>query len=1694
MNNEIGRKITSLTLMTIMLAGGLTFAAPSMMPVAFAANANLFVSAENSQFDNYMSGPQVIEVVVIDSDINDTDEAKGEPDVTVNGKDLRMVQAVDGNWYGYFADRDMAQIADSTATITGGAAGNGLDFGTLCTAASGETVLGFSVAQTVGVAVPHTGNGGQNGTSTGGDITGICTAATTGVANGTINVVREAKDPNTNSNVDIGQIGLTGSVNWPFIQLYQFNPTGNIVVQYNKGGGAQSTTLTFDSVDQFAGVSLDRAVYPRLSQVHATITDLWLNIDPTDEDSWTFGTNSANSTSVGSYYQVFNENGGDGGDAINIGGTLDSLMCEDNCRLLVNVNVQGAANKVLTIQDNGDSQITVLTTNDASTASVDGETDVLGRTSVPVTIVEQGPNSGVFGTYDESDTSVLKITSNAARGTSASIDYNESPVTVLVGFSFATVDIQPTDDEWTSGEEIPVIIVDGDANKNSRADEDLDLFNPDVVVIPALTTGDPFTIGEAGLTAAQALFINYSAATVNPDSTLQLSGGVTNLTSSVTVDKFSERAILTQTAQTGGSTGVNATVIDFNTTFDELKNTIRDTTSSTFHGFNFLNIDVRSLQSSGVVDVYLLNSTDQIINSTGRLDDATLKAFKIGEDVSVQSINRLSDTVNNELFDTWTGTSQIGMLITLNNSNSGQTPNIDTTDAIVADFFSFGFIDDGYQADERIANQLIRIEAEETGDNTSTFEGSLEYIMINQLNILDVSTYTGLSTIANDPSFIVIEDLTDEDSPRVNYNDRGADGVVTQVADQEEAPSHSGVVSFDQSSYKNADTVTITLEDLDLNVDSDLIDIFTVVTNVGDPVRDQVGSGTFSTTSALNNGTSIELSNGDQLGRLLDVTFDDELWTAANSCGLDSSIDAGLAATGFTLIETGVETGVFVGNFQIPGAWCRSGATTSESVTGLDIEVNYVDFRDASGEIIEVGDSAGVRANTGSVSLDRTVYPVPFGTPARYDTNTSNSPSSRSLFPIHQTGMDSTTGLGTGEFLEKGGLTIHVRVNDPDFDTSASGEDIIASNSTAGVGPVKLSIIRGASTVILGHAGGPAALAGTIDTDNSDVKKTRQFGPMVEIAPDAGIFESDILIRYTDGPASTTCPVTNNFIPINGAVDNGDNSVTDRFDKAASTGNYCILQGDILQVEYTDPADASGDENTVTDSATFDLRNGVLQSDKSVYIIGSDMILTLIEPDLDLDNDQAETYDLDLIEWDSDAATITMGNKGGSASNNGAAFDPEPLNFRETGDSTGIFQIVVEIPNALGGDNLERGEEIVLEYTDWGPSGADYVGNEDEDVNLTIFTSNFGATIELDQKVYTWTDKVYITVVAPDHNFDSNLVDEIGDTDSDPIKIATRGHDIDNYKLVETGTDTGIFTGEVILTGFLHDADGITGDDTNPTTSADGSGPTDGFLETDDDDGLTVSFEFSEDETVVGSALIRWNIGEVQWLEASYPASGTGVVRVIDPDMNLDPEAVDNFDVDVWSDSDAGGIDLTVTETNEATGIFEGTVFFTTTDESSGHRLRVAEGDTVTAEYEDNTLPDPYTTADELDITATSLIGTVVPPLERAPAANLRTVDAFGNSLDTVAVDQQVQISADLANGQDREQAFAYLVQIQDGNGVTVSLAWITGSLSAGQSFSPALSWIPTESGSYTATAFVWESVDNPTALSPPVSTTITVQ
>jgi len=1724
MKNEITRKITSLTLLTILLASGVTFAAPGVMPVAEAAhNANLFVSAESSLFKNTFGGPMVIEIVINDPALTDTDEAKGEPDVTINGKDVRMVQGSDGLWYAYVADRTQAQLADQ---LTVGTPGVGLDFGTFCapTLATTLDTGGFgplaTFTDTVGIAISGlpTGALGSQGTAEIPLVTACDTvvAATPGV-DSDVNVVREEKALATGSINGPGQLDITAAA-WPFIQLYDFNPTGNVEVKYNKGGGTQTTTLTFDTMDTYSKITLDRTSYTTGSEVQVVLTDGALNIDPTDEDSWTFGTNPA---ATATHYQVFNENGAtsvvpDSTASPDITGTLPALMFEDNGIVKLNGNTQGGAS-VVDLDANNDQQAsppaaTGFVDGTIATSTITGGTILLAG-SQPVTFVEGGANTGILTNYDENDDANIDVLPTALRGTSGSIDYNKKATSILVGFGFGTIAFATPSGEWSSGEEIAVTLVDPDANKNSRADEDLDVNNPITALIPALAIGDPLTLGETGDGATIiASFID----SVAPAS----------IATTENVEAFSKRATLTAAAPLTAT--IDNLAIDLQTDVADLYNTVRapvnppvGIATGVFNGFNFLNIDLRSITADPVtVSLITVPNGCPIIGAAGLangdddgdglIDEDPVNLLDDDGDVAIDedpatcsptSVTVIAAGVNEQSLTNisaapiylLTTTDEIGLNIAF---TTPVTTVVAETDPIVSDFFSFGIVSDGLKTLDRVNNSIYRFELEESGDNTSTFIGTAEFTMLNQLNILDAATYANLRTIDDEVTFIVHEDLTDEDAPRISYLDLGQDGTSVQISAQQDAATHSGVVAFDKDAFKVGDTVTITLTDGDLNVDSDLIDIFVTVPPTGDPADDTIGRTGLAT-----------YVDGTSFGRLLDVTFDDERWLestidttvppngadCANIDGANPALDDGLSDAGFTLHETGTDTGVFIGDFAIPGTYCSRNDGQISSTTGLDLEVNYVDFRDASGEVIEVGDGAGIRANTGSVSFDRTVYPVPFGDTANFAAAAAaTGPNGRAIFPVHVTGI--VAPIGAGETLGDGTVSTHIRVNDPDFDVSASGEDKIQQDrADQPTGPVKITISRGANEVTLAYAGGPVAQLGTIDVGDNNAlgAGVRELGPITEIAPNAGIFELDFDVRYTDGPADTKCPATLVFAATDGSAFTG---VLNRFDIAPAAGNYCILQGDILTVQYTDPTDSSGDPNSITDSATFDLRNGVLQSDKSVYIIGSDMIMTLIEPDLDLDSDSAESWDLDLIEWDSDAETTTMGNLGGTA--NQAAFDPEPSDFRETGDNTGIFQIVIEIPNTLSGERLDRGEEIQLEYTDWGPSGADFVGDEDEDVNLTIYTSNFGATVELDQKVYTWTDKVFITIVAPDHNFDSNLVDDIGNTQIDQITVATRGEKLKQYKLVETGTDTGIFTGEVILTGFPAqdaDGDGNIADATGNQSVCPPCGPTDGFLPADDDDGMTVSFEFTEDETVVGSALVRWNIGEVQFLEASYPATGQGVVRVVDPDMNLNPEAVDNFEVDSWSDSDAGGIDLTVTETNEATGIFEGIIHFTVTDESSGHRLRVAEGDTVTAEYEDNTLPSPYTTADELEIAATTFIGSIVPPLERAPASNPRIVDAFGSELDEVSVDQQVQITADLANGQDRDQSFAYLVQIQDEDGVTTSLSWITGSLAPGQNLNPAQSWTPTSPGTYNVQIFVWESVDNPDALSPPVSTTVDV-
>ena len=145
-----------------------------------------------------------------------------------------------------------------------------------------------------------------------------------------------------------------------------------------------------------------------------------------------------------------------------------------------------------------------------------------------------------------------------------------------------------------------------------------------------------------------------------------------------------------------------------------------------------------------------------------------------------------------------------------------------------------------------------------------------------------------------------------------------------------------------------------------------------------------------------------------------------------------------------------------------------------KSTTGKNIDINYVDYSDAAGEYNEVGDSAGIQANTGSVSFDRTVYPVPFDA-SQYSTHWEfpNNGAHRPLDVVDE----SITG----------NTIMHIRVNDPDYDVSSTGSDTLDANT------LSVKIIRGSAT--------------TGNLINSETPALDEISPT-----SGGIFELDLAI------------------------------------------------------------------------------------------------------------------------------------------------------------------------------------------------------------------------------------------------------------------------------------------------------------------------------------------------------------------------------------------------------------------------------------------------------------------------------------------------------------------------------------------------------------------------------------------------------
>ncbi len=114
--------------------------------------------------------------------------------------------------------------------------------------------------------------------------------------------------------------------------------------------------------------------------------------------------------------------------------------------------------------------------------------------------------------------------------------------------------------------------------------------------------------------------------------------------------------------------------------------------------------------------------------------------------------------------------------------------------------------------------------------------------------------------------------------------------------------------------------------------------------------------------------------------------------------------------------------------------------------------------------------------------------------------------------------------------------------------------------------------------------------------------------------------------------------------------------------------------------------------------------------------------------------------------------------------------------------------------------------------------------------------------------------------------------------------------------------------------------------------------------------------------------------------------------------------------------------------------------------------------------------------------------------LERASISDPKLVNAFGIPIgNNVNVDQQIQISADITNNQEKSQNFVYLVQIKDNSNFVVSFGWFSGELNPHQKWNTSVFWIPDNAGEFTAEIFLWEALINHKALTEYITLQINV-
>ena len=939
-------------------------------------------------------------------------------------------------------------------------------------------------------------------------------------------------------------------------------------------------------------------------------------------------------------------------------------------------------------------------------------------------LTETGRNTETFVSFDSSDISQIKLESDL-ENSRHTVSYADSDATLIVRDESTDISIT-SDDFWNSGEAATVAVTAPNLNENTRDSDDITMESDE---IPTIEINSPITIvdftsaldQETNLIAFNAPSPPATHTFVNPDLNDNVNASRTSVEGFYTTTIVAKNNTNDESLLEGIATSVTTLNIDKTEDASKLYTFNSDVATGSALTFT-MDVDISA-------PFYLLKS----YSSNSSTFELTGADGPISNDGTQEG--PLSGTLT--LTVTLTGDHKKG-------------------DVLVFDILSFGEVTDA-DGDTSVENNAIYRHLVEETDAGGVFEGTLEYVMLNQINIVDSTTYDSTETGSNELVLIIDDEYSGNDL-QISYA-----GETAHV----EVQTSGGTVSLDSDSYSTNGSVSVTLIDQDLNVDNDEVESYTL----------------------RQNGTV----RGGPLGAVL-LTFDvdDKLWV---DCTDKDGNARGLGLPdAFTLEESSDSPGTFTAEFDIPTTYCdgtddrlnplRNDGQGTGTVTGKSIQVTYEDFRDDTGIETTWSDSATIQAITGTVTIDRNVYPVP----------------------------SQAVEEGSVEITPQKDVVVHIEINDQDHNTNSDVLDRIT-------GQVKVEItpVSSPSPKNINDAVGIAAF-------------------FEETTEDSGIFSDSVTIPFN----------------VLGTDDDGD---------AVDP----IEQSYILSVTYSDNSDATGETSDVTDSAIFNIGTATLGTDATEYTIKQKAFITLVDHDSNYDSDTRETIPLSSIDW-AGSADATLDPETNDE------FDASPPFLRETEANSGIFLTEITIPKFVddnGDEAVERGESVTLTYVDTSPAGADRPGLDERDVETSFTISRTGASLTLDKDVYSWRDRVTVTVVAPDFNIDPLAVESVGNDGE--VRIRSQLGSVETI-LTETGPNTGIFQGTEDLGGFEYNvADDVM---VQPAT----------MLKVGSEDGISVTFTYDEDERdLIQSALIRWSVAEVTWLEDSYREGATGTLRVVDP-------------------------------------------------------------------------------------------------------------------------------------------------------------------------------------------------------------------